>query len=79
MIPQQDAIDYVVAIRAIQNAQHAGPNLNHTIPEWLIIIRAQLRKVEAAWYDGQEAEMFHRMGHVAACGLAAIEQNGQSV
>ena len=74
MITQQQAIDYVSGIRTIQDLKHPGHT--HTVPEWLLIIRRQLQKAEDAWIIGDDAEAFQRVGHVAACGLAAIEHNG---
>ena len=74
MITQQQAIEYVSGIRTIQDLKHPGHT--HTIPEWILITKRQLRKAEEAWTAGDDAEAFQRMGHVSACGLAAIEHNG---
>lgn len=70
------AIAYVESVRDLQELKHTGDK--HTVPEWLIITRRQLQKVEDAWHDGKPSEAIHRLAHVAACGVAAIEQNGQS-
>lgn len=74
MITQNEAIEYVSGIRKIQELKHSGHQ--HTVPEWMLIIRHQLKKAEDAWYRGDAAEAFQRVGHVTASGLAAIEQNG---
>jgi hypothetical protein len=74
MTTREQAIEYVSGIRTIQDLKH--PDHTHTIPEWLLIIRRQLQKAEDAWYRGDSTEAFQRVGHVAACGLAAIEHNG---
>lgn len=74
MITQNQAIEYVSGIRKIQDLKHPGHT--HTVPEWLLIIRRQLQKAEDAWNAGDDAEAFQRVGHVAACGLAAVEHNG---
>lgn len=74
MITRQHAIEFVSGIRTIQDLKHPGHT--HSIPEWILITRRQLQKAEDAWNDRDEAEAFQRLGHVAACGLAAIEHNG---
>lgn len=76
MTTQKEAVDFIVGIRQIQELKHSGHT--HTIPEWLLIIRRQLQKAEDAWYRGDDAEAFQRVGHVTASGLAAIEQNGHA-
>lgn len=76
MISRQTAIDYVSNLRDAQESEHQGDQ--HTIPEWIIITRRQLQKAEDAWYAGQLGEATRRMGHVAACGIAALEQNAVS-
>lgn len=75
-VTRNAAIAYVSEIRDIQELQHKDDQ--HTVPEWLIIIRHQLQKVEDAWYYGKKSEAIHRLGHIAACSLAAIEQCGES-
>lgn len=75
-VTRNAAIAYVSGIRDLQELQHKGDQ--HTVPEWLIITRRQLQKVEDAWYRGEKSEAIHRMGHVAACAVASIEQNGEA-
>lgn len=75
MVSQREAISYITAIRRVQDLEHPGHQ--HTIPEWLIIMRRQLQKAEDAWYAGDEGRAFDRVAHVAACGLAALEQTGE--
>lgn len=72
MIPQKDAIKFIVALREIQEIKHKGDK--HTVPEWIIITRRQLQKAEDLWYNGDATLTLQRLGHVAACGLAAVEQ-----
>lgn len=75
-VTRNAAIAYVSSVRDLQEIQHKDDR--HTVPEWLIIARRQLQKVEDAWYEGQKSEAIHRLGHVAACAVAAIEQNGEA-
>lgn len=75
-VTRNAAIAYVSSVRDIQELQHKDDQ--HTVPEWLIIARRQLQKVEDAWYEGKFNESLHRLAHVAACSIAAIEQNGQA-
>lgn len=77
MTTQKEAIDFVVGIRTTQELKHKGHT--HPISEWILITQRQLRKAEDAWQRGDDAAAFYQMGHVAACGLAAIEQNGHTV
>lgn len=74
-VTRNAAIAYVSSVRDLQELKHKGDQ--HTVPEWLIIVRKQLQKVEDAWYEGQKSEAIHRLAHVAACSIAGIEQNGQ--
>lgn len=75
-VTRKAAITYVEGIRDLQEIKHKGDK--HTVPEWLIITRRQLQKVEDAWHDGKPTEALHRLAHVAACSIAGIEQNGKS-
>lgn len=75
-VTRNAAIAYVSGIRDIQEINHKGDH--HTVSEWLIITRRQLEKVENAWYEGKKTEAIHRLAHVAACSIAAIEQNGEA-
>ncbi len=76
MITRKTAVAYVESVRELQELKHTGHT--HTVPEWLIITRRQLQKVEDAWHDGKPTEALHRFAHVAACGVAAVEQNGEA-
>lgn len=74
MIPRHEAIFFVDNICNQQKAKHGDHH--HDVPEWIIIMRRQLQKVEDAWYRGKKTEALHRIGHVAACGVTALQQNG---
>lgn len=74
-VTRNAVIAYVSKVRDLQELKHNSDP--HTVAEWLIITRRQLQKVEDMWYDGRKAEAIHRMAHVAACAIAAIEQNGE--
>jgi hypothetical protein len=73
MISRHEAISIVDDICNEQLVKHGTHQ--HDIPEWLIIIRRQLQKMEDAWYRGEKTEALIRVGHVAACAVTAIEQN----
>jgi hypothetical protein len=75
MITRAKAFEYVSALRDIQDIKHGGDK--HTVPEWLIIMRRQLQKAEDAWYQGKQTLALHEVGEAAACGIAALEQNGE--
>ncbi len=75
MISRDLALKTVSTICDEQKTKHGDDN--HDVPEWLIIARRQLQKAEQAWYRGYKTEALFRMGHVAACGVTALEQNGR--
>lgn len=72
MITQKRAIELVVDIREVQEAKHK--NHQHDVPEWILIIRRQLWQAELEWYAGSKSKALRKLGHISACGLAALEQ-----
>ncbi len=69
------ALNYISEIRKIQDLQHG--NEIHTLPEWLIIIRNQLQKVEDEWYSGRKSGALEKIAHIGACACACLEHNGE--
>lgn len=74
MSTRTQALRYLSEIRDIQELKHRGDK--HSISEWTLIIREQLDKAVRAWYEGHSNEALRKIGHVGACAVAAIEQNG---
>lgn len=77
MITRAKAFEFVSSLRDIQDLKHGDDQ--HTVPEWLIIIRRQLQKAEDAWYQGKQTIALHEIGEATACGIAALEQNGEDL
>lgn len=74
-VTRNAAVQYVTDICDLQKLKHGDDQ--HTVPEWITITSRQLQKAEDAWYIGRKTEALHRLAHVAACGVTAVEQNGE--
>lgn len=74
MITKKRALKHVGEIRDLQDLKHGKET--HTVPEWIIIIRRQVQQAEDAWYVGNKNRALEQVAHVAACGVAALEHNG---
>lgn len=75
----KQAMDMALSELADERSQQVtdysiGHDDNHGPGDWLVLIRDDLRKAEAAWICGKHDEYLRRLRYIGALSLAATER-----
>lgn len=59
--------------RRYQTAKWGDPD--HTVPEWILIMRKLMNDVDAAWFKDGEVAALSEIRQLTAVGVACMEQH----
>ena len=77
MTPKEQVYEKITKEREYQDSKWGSVEHHpHSIPEWIMIMEAELAEAKHAWLKKGEYEAKLEMIQVIAVGIAALEQHG---